>query len=151
LLGNSGLDESIKTVTDLLLGELGWTRVLESRDLDYLDIITCGSHVNNAAELISSPAIVSCLEGLKARYDMVIMDSPPALLVTDPLLLGTRVDGVLLVYKVGKTPKNALLRTIEQFRNSRATLLGTVLNVIKPQAHYYPYKHYKYSYETTRK
>ncbi|MCP4366411.1 MAG: AAA family ATPase [Planctomycetes bacterium] len=147
LLGNSNLDESIRTVTDLLLGELGWSTVLESRDMDYLDILTCGSRVTNAAELFSSRAVLGFLEEVRSRYDMVIFDTPPALLVTDPFLLGAKVDGVILVYKVGKTPKNALLRTIEQFRNSKATLIGTVLNVVKPQTHYYPQRHYAYSYE----
>lgn len=147
LLGSSNLENSTRTLTDLLMGDLGWTEILQFRDLDYLDIITCGSPVSNSSELFNAAAITKFLENIKAKYDVVFFDSPPALVVTDPFLLGTKVEEVILVYKAGKTPKNALLRTIEQFRNAGASVLGIVLNTVKPQVRYYPQYHYEYSSE----
>lgn len=148
LMDNISLEDSTKTITDILTGEIGWTEVLKVHDLDYLHILTSGSPVSNPAELFSLDTVTKFVNEVRARYDIVLFDSPPVLLVTDATLLGSKTDGVIIVYRVAKTAKNALLRTKEQLQVGKAALLGIVLNNVKPQINYYPPHQYKY-YKST--
>ena len=84
------------------------------------------------------------LERLSEEVDLLIIDSPP-LLVTDPLVLSTKVDGVLLVVKPESTRQVALVGAIEQLERANARLLGIVLNKITRRTAYY-YQHYYSNY-----
>ena len=61
-------------------------------------------------------------------YDLIIMDSPPLTVVTDAAVLGTKADGVVLVSRANRTEKGAVAYAVEQLRNVRANIIGTVLN-----------------------
>jgi Mrp family chromosome partitioning ATPase len=61
-------------------------------------------------------------------YDIVIVDSPPAAIVTDAMAVGAYVDGAILVARSGVTPVDALQFVAAQFRSAQITVLGTVLN-----------------------
>lgn len=144
LLGNVSLENATRTITDLLAGHIGWTEILKVYNLDYLHILTSGSSVSNPSELFGSESITELLDKARAEYDIVLLDSTPLLLVTDATLLATKTDGTILVYRVGKTPKNALLRALEQLQVNKVEILGIVLNTTRPQLSYYPPQRYKY-------
>lgn len=116
LLGGTPSDVAITTVD---LGHSG-----------SLDFMSTGTLPPNPAELLGSSAMRELLVQLEDRYDLVILDAPPLNLVTDAALLGTNVDGVIVVARAGVTQKGAIEFAMEQLRHVRAPLLGAVLNDI---------------------
>jgi Mrp family chromosome partitioning ATPase len=87
------------------------------------------------------------LEGLRARFDLVLIDTPPAVAVSDALMLSVQCDGVLLVLRAQKTPVAAVQRVVERLEEVGARLLGSVL-VGADMRHpdYAEYRHYYKSY-----
>ena len=95
----------------------------------------------------------SILEELKNTYDILLIDTPPALAVTDAAVLVPYVEGVLLVVKPGNTNMATLRRLVNQFHQINANVLGVVLNDInlRSTSYGYYYKHYKYYNSYTNK
>ena len=102
---------------------------LKTWDGGKVEVITSGSPPPNPAELIGSQRMENILGVLKEKSDIVIIDSPP-LIVSDPLLLAAKVDGVLLVIRPGHTRKKVILAMAEQMKRVDAKILGIVLNRI---------------------
>jgi tyrosine-protein kinase Etk/Wzc len=143
-------EDSLKTFVDLALGDFQLD-IADAEGLDYLHIITAGSYTSNSPEVFTSKTFETFLEGVRAQYDVVLLNSPPSLLVTDPILLSSKVDAVVMVYKVGKTSKEMLLRAKEELERGKANLLGIVLNNIKPNLVVYPSQYrYRYGYAARR-
>src|SRR5207253_3071577 len=82
--------------------------------------------------------------------DLVIFDTPPVLAVTDPVVLASRVDGVVVVLDADATPVEALRRTREALGRAAATVLGVVLNKITPRSGGYYYHYYRGAYHGAR-
>jgi capsular exopolysaccharide synthesis family protein len=91
-----------------------------------LTIITAGAAPVNPAELLGSTAMRRMLDHLRARFDRVILDTPPVLPLADVAILAPLVDGSMMVVRAGYTPKPALENALRAFDASR--LLGVVLN-----------------------
>jgi non-specific protein-tyrosine kinase len=72
------------------------------------------------------------IAALKARADIVLFDAPPVIVVTDAAVLGTKVDGVLLVISAGKTRREHALRAKELLERVKTRLVGAVLNNAPP-------------------
>ncbi|HHT9155085.1 MAG TPA: GumC family protein [Candidatus Tripitaka sp. YC43] len=144
-------EDSIRTFVDVAIGNFNLD-IADAEGLDYLHIITSGYYTGNPAELLTSTNFEAFLQKVRSRYDIVILNSPPVLLVTDPVLLSSKVDVVVMVYKVGKTSKEILLRAKEELERGKGTILGIVLNNVKPRMGMYPsqYHQYKYGYATRK-
>jgi capsular exopolysaccharide synthesis family protein len=130
----------------MLLGGLEYDKVVSSHGIENLHIMTCGERVYNPAEILSFPRMREFIQEVKREYDMVLFDSPPTLPVTDSSILGSLVDGVLLVYQAGRTSRNALFRTKLQLENAGAKILGIVINNLKAEfiEDVTPYQRYRY-------
>jgi len=85
---------------------------------------------------------------LKSRFDVILFDAPPVLPVTDANLVAPKVDGVIMVYEIGRTSREGLMRAKVQLEAVNAKILGVVLNHTQAQTEQisaYPYyKRYKY-------
>jgi capsular exopolysaccharide synthesis family protein len=102
-----------------------------------VSVITGGSSPPNPAELLGSKKMDSILARLGEKADVVVIDSPP-LVVSDALMLATKVDGVLVVIRPGHTRKKYVLAMMEQLNRADARILGVVLNRIPHRgAEYY--------------
>ncbi len=126
--------------------ELGMSYSFQPTRINGLSAITSGDTPPNPSELLGSQLMGTIMEELKNTYDIVLVDTPPALAVTDAAVLLPYVDGVLLVIKPGVTNIAAIQRLVSQFRQLNAYLLGVVLNDINlsNSSYGYYYKHYKY-------
>lgn len=149
--GEVKIDQAIKGLTDIMMGKLGFDDTLKTPGLDNLSVITSGHIATNPSELLSSRKITEVIEEAKKRYGIVLIDVPPVLSITDAAILAPKVDGVVLVYEMGRTARSALLRAKIQLESVGAKVLGVVLNHISPETYldtgYYPYYyHYKYKY-----
>lgn len=115
---------------------LGVCRVEDARStvavegVGSFDFLASGTLPPNPAELLGSQRMRSLLERLEEEYDAVLLDAPPLNLVTDAAVLGTNVDGVVVVARAGVTERGALHYALEQLAAVRAPVLGTVLNDI---------------------
>lgn len=146
LRGTVELKDAVRTFTDILIGEIGFDQTLNIPRLDNLDVITSGSLPTIPAELLSSNEMGALLGALRDRYDIILVDTPPILAVADALILAPKVDGVILIYRVGKTARLLLSRSKTQLTESGAQVKGVVLNNISPEvemSYGYSY-HYKY-------
>ncbi len=93
-----------------------------------LSVLPCGPVPPNPAELISSERMKEALRVLSGRFDHILIDSPPLMNVTDPVILSTMVDGVILVIQAGRSTRDALRRARQELSSVGAKIFGVVLN-----------------------
>jgi succinoglycan biosynthesis transport protein ExoP len=116
LSGRCTLDEAILT---------------RNEDLpDNLHILLCGEIPQNPAELLDSPQARKLLAELAERYDLVVLDSPPVLPVTDPLILARIAHGLIVVARCQATTRAELQRSLSLLRQGDNNLLGVILNEV---------------------
>ncbi len=114
---------------------------------DDLEVLFSGGTPPNPAELLGSKKMAALLEGMDAGYDLVILDTPPVLTVTDAAALSSAVDGVIVVAKLGQTRRLALKHAVEELRKAKAKILGVVINGVDARKpHYYYSTVYKERY-----
>ncbi len=130
LLGKVTWQEVLKGSTDILAGGLDVDKLLKMPGLDNLRIITAGHSIDNISELINSSAFDILIADLKKNFDIVLIDCPPILPVPDSMTMAGRVDGVVMVYKVGKTSRDVLKMAKSRLEHVKAPVLGIVLNQI---------------------
>jgi capsular exopolysaccharide synthesis family protein len=86
----------------------------------------------NPAEILGSRRMEEVVTALQSRADIILFDAPPVIAVTDAAVLGTKVDGVLLVVRAGKTRREHALRARELLERVNVHLVGAVLNDAPP-------------------
>ncbi|MBM3279462.1 MAG: AAA family ATPase [Candidatus Handelsmanbacteria bacterium] len=128
IVGNYDWHQVIRTVTDIVTGGMGMEDILQTQGISNLHIIPSGSIPPNPAELLNSRRMTEFIAQVREAYDVVLFDSPPALQVTDAAILGKKVDGALMVYKVGEVPRASLKRSTSLLKSVQIDLLGIVLN-----------------------
>lgn len=145
-----GLDDAIG-VTTVLLGRVGLDEAVQRHALTELDVLTSGVTPPNAAELLQSKAMASLLEQLRKRYDVVIIDSPPLLPVTDAALIAAQVDGALMVLRYGRTTRDQLATAADRLSQVDAPLVGVVFNMVPASKSVVGYSYATYgSYRSDR-
>lgn len=118
--------------------------VLQSTELPQLSIITSGALPPNPSELLTSNKMAQIMDRLNQDYDMIVIDTPPVLTVTDAAAMAASTDGVIVVVKPGVTKLSALAQTVDQLRAVGARILGVVLNDVKPSSRKYGYYYSQY-------
>lgn len=96
-----------------------------------LRVLTSGQLPPNPAEILGSKRMSEILAALLERADMVLLDAPPLLAVTDAAVLSSKVDGVLLVVSAGKTKRENARKAQAQLEKINARIIGAVLNNVK--------------------
>jgi tyrosine-protein kinase len=132
--------------TSVLLGELPLREAVQQVGKGDIVMLASGPLPPNPSELLSSQRTVQVLAALQAEADVVLIDSPPVLPVTDAAVLSARVDATLLVTRAGTTTRKQLTRSVELLRQVDAPLVGTVFNSVSgSDAYGYAYN-YRYYY-----
>lgn len=93
-----------------------------------LRLLASGPLPPRPADLLGSQRMERVLERLASDADMVVLDAPPVMAVTDAVVLATKVDGVLLVVSAGETKRESAQRAVERLRKVNAHIVGSVLN-----------------------
>ena len=151
LSGALTVEKATRGVADFMMGQLGFNRAMQTPGLDNVFVLPSGHIPSNPSELIGSKEMQALLVHLRAHYDVVILDSPPILPIADALQLAPLVDGVVLVYEVGRTARAALVRTKTQLENAGGKVIGVILNHVRPETHYPAYYYYRYRYYASDK
>jgi capsular exopolysaccharide synthesis family protein len=107
--------------------------MIQKLQIPNLYLLPCGPIPPNPAELISSEKMREMLEMLETRFDYILIDSPPLMYVTDPLILSTLVEGVILVVQGGKCTRDILRQSRQMLGSVSAKILGVVLNNVSTQ------------------
>lgn len=121
---------------------------LQNVKTENLQILSSGGTPPNPSELLGSRKMNDILKQLEEKFDIILLDTPPVLTVTDAVALSSSVDGVMLVAKIGKTKQAALLQAIEQLRQVNAKIVGIVINDVDTRSarYYYYYRNYYYDH-----
>lgn len=128
-------------LVNYLMSESDECSIVQRGPMENLFFIPAGEARGDSAELIANGRLRFLLSRMEPMFDWIIMDSPPAALVSDPGLLAKHCDGVLLVVRSNTTPVDAARRAAREFADR--PLLGVVLNGIAPNLS--PYSEYYYS------
>ena len=138
-------------LTNYLAASISYEEVFKTTFVDNLKLVTSGILPPNPSELLSSQKMEDFLNRLQQEFDVVVIDSPPVIAVTDATVLSTKVDGTLLVVYAGQTERDAIKRAVNMLDSVSARLLGIVLNGFDVQgiygSYYYYYYHHYYGGE----
>lgn len=129
-------------LTNLLIRQAQLDYVIQKMPGIELYLLTSGPVPPNPAELLGSQRMKELLEELKAQYDMVLIDTPPLLAVTDAQLLASYVDGVLLVLGSGKVLRDHAKKAKALLDHVGANVVGAVLNKKQMNSESYYYYYY---------
>jgi capsular exopolysaccharide synthesis family protein len=120
-------------------------------DIEGIGLVASGPSPPNPAELLGSSRMKSLLTQLKDTHDVVLVDSPPILLVADGSLIASQVDGVVVVVDALATRSSSLQAALDTIKATQVEVIGVVVNKLKrPRFGYgyaYPYYYYYYSYD----
>jgi len=129
-------------LTTLLVKDAG-QEVRQDTPVPRLSIVASGPVPPNPSELLASDSMDTVIDSLADNADIVIYDSPPMAVVTDAIVLGPKLDGALMVVRLGVTSREAAKRARELLKTSRSRVLGVVVNGV---AHRHVYGSYYYYY-----
>jgi tyrosine-protein kinase Etk/Wzc len=136
-------------LTQWMLGYCSAEEALRSTRVERLSVLPAGTLPPNPSELLGSGQMLEVLRELQARFDLVILDTPPVLLAPDASVLAAGADGVLLVARAGVTDRNAARDAAQQLAKVGAPVMGGVLNDPEGKTRhgyqaYYSYHRYGY-------
>jgi polysaccharide biosynthesis transport protein len=142
LVGSAQWRDCIRTVADILMGRFEMEDIMAAPGLDNLHIIEAGPVPANPSELLSTPAMTGFLHSVRDVYDVILVDTPPILPVTDSAIVASQADGVVLVYQAGKVGRLVLKRAKVHVENVGGKVWGVVLNDVKTEIAGYAYTQY---------
>jgi capsular exopolysaccharide synthesis family protein len=102
--------------------------------VDRLMVLPVGKASEQTKNLLHSPKLVELLKTFEGDYDIVLIDTAPALHMRDARLLGSLADGVVLIVRAGRTSRDAATAVIDKFRQDGTPVLGVILNDWKPDS-----------------
>lgn len=117
-------------LSDVLVGRVGTLDVLQRWAQGTLFIVPAGALPPNPAEILGSSAMSKLLDELRAAFDIVIIDAPPLLAVTDAAVIGRAVDGIILVAAAGSTTRPQLSSAARNAETAGARVVGSVVTML---------------------
>ncbi len=134
-------------ISSVLTGQVPLKDVIVKSDIENLYIVPCGFRPPNPSELLDSQKTHDTIKELCEEFDMVIIDSPPSIAITDAAIISTYVDSTLLVVSAGNVEYNEVSATLGNLKSVGANVVGVVMNNLKKKkkgGYYYYYYYYNY-------
>jgi len=129
--------------------------LVKRTEIENLYIVSAGVIPPNPSELLGSERMMDLIAKLEAEWDMILLDSPPLVAVTDATMISKEIDLIVMVVKSGGTDKGAFNRTLLALQNVEAPLGGIVLNAVTSKSsygsYYYYYQYYHYYSDSKKK
>ena len=138
--------DKVPGLIDFLVGGAKLDEVLIKSEIPNLSIILSGTIPPNPAEMLDSQEMRNFLKKLRDQFDLIIIDSPPVIAVTDSEILTSMVDGTILIVSSENTEIEMMERSVELIRRENTQFLGTVLNNFSYKSGYGSYYKYYYYY-----
>jgi succinoglycan biosynthesis transport protein ExoP len=138
------LEENAQGLTDVIIGTADLEAVIRNSEAEQFDLLPSGPLPPNPSEMLDSQAMHKILDTLRSSYDIVIIDSSPIGMFSDPFVLASRTDGTILVVEARSTSAQSLKSAVQLLSGTNINLLGAVLNKVKlSRRHNYDYYYYK--------
>jgi len=136
-------------VSEFISGSMPLAEVVRSTPVPGLSLITTGHRPPNPSELLMHPRFGELVEHLGKDFDIVIIDAPPILAVSDAIIIGRQVAATLIVARAGQHPMGELEQTVKRFSQAGVGVKGFVFNDydVSRQRHRYGYGGYVYQYK----
>jgi capsular exopolysaccharide synthesis family protein len=134
-------------LTSYLTDSIELRKVVKTTAIPNLCLVNSGPIPPNPADLLGSEKMTAFVEMLRDKCDYLLFDMPPMLEISDALILGSKVDGMILVVHGDKTSREALKKARERLDMLRVKTVGVIINNINVQRHGYHYKDYYYHYD----
>lgn len=133
-------------LSDVLGGRMTAEQTIQQASgLETMFYMVRGDVPPNPAELLMNPRFPALLESLSSQYDLVIVDTPPILAVTDPALIATHAGSSLLVTRFGVNQAKEIELTLQRFEQNGVQIKGAIFNAVEKRATgYYSYGYYEY-------
>ena len=147
--GYMGIEGAVG-LTDVLIGRADLPDVLQRWGRSELYVLPAGQVPPNPSELLGSGAMQQTLDVLAKSMDVVIIDAPPLLMVTDAVVIGAQTQGVILVAAAGSTHQQSFETAVETLETANVSLRGVVATMLPtkgPGRYMYGSYAYAYSYE----
>lgn len=132
-------------LTNILTGRLNWSEALFKPGLEALSLIPSGPIPPNPTELLGARKMDELLVSLKESFDIIIIDTPPVVGLTDAMVLGQKADGIFILIEVDKTPIKLALQARDSLKMVKANIAGSILNKVPMERDGYGYG-YGYNY-----
>lgn len=131
-------------LSNLITEQIGLDKAVQNTQVENLSILASGPIPPNPSELLGSKRFKELIESFEQYFDMIIIDTPPVLAVTDAVIMSTVADGTILVTNVETNNKQHLIKAKEVLQKSDANILGIVLNNVEKSSKddYYYYEYY---------
>ncbi|MCD6163586.1 MAG: CpsD/CapB family tyrosine-protein kinase [candidate division Zixibacteria bacterium] len=124
-------------LADILDKKCSIKQAIKQTSIPDLSIITAGKVDRDPTLLLNQNRLREVFEELKFYFDLIIVDVPPIIPVSDPIIIASEVDSVLLVIRVGMTPKEVVKRAANFLKNSKINIAGVILNNFEEVLPYY--------------
>ncbi|MFA0643081.1 polysaccharide biosynthesis tyrosine autokinase [Vibrio cyclitrophicus] len=139
-------------LSDVLSGKQEFAQSIKTTPVENLDIITRGQVPPNPSELLMHPRFAELMEWASKEYDLVIVDTPPVLAVTDPSIVGAFAGTTLMVARYGQNTIKEIDVARNRFEQSGIEVKGVIFNAIEKKASSsYGYGYYNYAYSSDKK
>ena len=120
--------------------------LIRQTEIKNLQVITAGATPPDPSVLFSSSRMHEFIKSLEIGWDIILLDAPPAVAVTDASLLAQDINQFIVVVKSGQTDKFAFGRTIQMLESVNATIAGVIMNAVSPKSSYESYHYYNEYY-----
>ncbi|VVO89685.1 Tyrosine-protein kinase etk [Pseudomonas fluorescens] len=131
-------------LSDLLAGKIDLSIAIHATEVENLHVITRGQIPPNPSELLMHSNFTQFLENVSSQYDLVIIDTPPILAVTDAALVGRQAGTSLIVTRFGVNAAKEILVTKRRFEQNGIVVKGAIFNAVERKASAYGYGNYSY-------
>jgi capsular exopolysaccharide synthesis family protein len=139
-------EERIPGIIDYLFGRAAIDDIIKTTKMKNLFFIPSGTIPPNPSEMLESSQMDAFLKELKTLFDVVIIDSPPIIAVTDPEILARMTDATILVVSADTTEIDLMEKSVELLKSDHIQFLGTILNNFTYKSGYGSYYKYYYYY-----
>lgn len=133
-------------LSNIMVGSVSMEEAEIKTEIDNLTILTSGVIPPNPSELLASSKMKEFINALKDKFDYIIIDSPPVLMVTDAQIISRFADGCMLVVASGGVQRELSVKAKELLLQVNARLIGVILNKFDTSSKGYLYGYYKNSY-----
>lgn len=133
-------------ITNVLAGTMDEKDVIQPTGIENLSVLSTGPIPPNPSELLGSKKMEDLLTRLKSDYNLILVDAPPILAVTDAAVVCPKLDGILMVVHSAKTDRDSAKRAKALLEHVGGNIIGVVLNAVSIKGGYGNYYYYYYTY-----
>jgi len=128
-------------LSEVLAGEVNEEKVLVKPNIENLTLLLSGSVPKNPSELLNTKKMEQLLASLKQKFDYIFIDTPPVMPITDACILGSIVDGVIIVVQAGRTQKDTIRHMEQRLYQAHAKTIGYILTNVEYHIPRYLYRY----------